>query len=54
MVIEALKYHALPERRTKFPANRVTPRKSTVGQLYSVAGCVRVEDMVNCKSTCYV
>ncbi|XP_066903473.1 kelch-like protein 5 isoform X2 [Halyomorpha halys] len=51
LIIEALKYHAVPERRTKLPANRVTPRKSTVGQLFSVAGCVRVEDMVNWSST---
>ena len=49
LVIEALQYHALPVRRTKFADNRITPRKSTIGQLYSVAGCVRIEDMVNCE-----
>ncbi|CAH1397653.1 unnamed protein product [Nezara viridula] len=51
MVIDALSYHAVPERRTKFPPARITPRKSTIGSLYFVAGCERVEGFLHCACT---
>lgn len=38
LVIEALKYHLLPERRLLLQSGRTRPRKSTVGQLLLVGG----------------
>jgi kelch-like protein 1/4/5 len=38
LVIEALKYHLLPERRLSMQSARTKPRKSTVGVLYAVGG----------------
>ncbi|KAK0046000.1 kelch-like protein 5, partial [Biomphalaria glabrata] len=36
LIMEALKYHLLPERRSSFQSPRTKPRKSTVGVLYAV------------------
>ena len=38
LVIEALKYHLLPERRSLLQSGRTRPRKSTVGQMLLVGG----------------
>ncbi|XP_049954201.1 kelch-like protein 5 isoform X1 [Schistocerca serialis cubense] len=38
LVMEALKYHLLPERRPRLQSVRTRPRKSTVGSLYAVGG----------------
>lgn len=38
LLMEAMKYHLLPERRTMFQSPRTKPRKSTVGALYAVGG----------------
>ncbi|XP_008552054.1 kelch-like protein 5 [Microplitis demolitor] len=38
LVMEALKYHLLPERRALLQSCRTRPRKATVGQLLSVGG----------------
>ncbi|XP_063227513.1 kelch-like protein 5 [Bacillus rossius redtenbacheri] len=38
LVMEALKYHLLPERRPMLQSPRTRPRKSTVGALYAVGG----------------
>ncbi|OWF36475.1 kelch-like protein 5 isoform X1 [Mizuhopecten yessoensis] len=38
LIMEALKYHLLPERRSSFQSPRTKPRKSTVGVLYAVGG----------------
>ncbi|KAK0170163.1 hypothetical protein PV328_010760 [Microctonus aethiopoides] len=38
LVMEALKYHLLPERRSLLQSNRTRPRKATVGQLLAVGG----------------
>ncbi|KAF6205181.1 hypothetical protein GE061_019348 [Apolygus lucorum] len=38
LVVEALTYHILPERRSTLHSFRTTPRKSTVGHLYAVGG----------------
>ena len=38
LIVEALKYHLLPERRSMLQSARTRPRKSTVGQLYIVGG----------------
>lgn len=38
LVMEAMKYHLLPERRPSMQSSRTKPRKSTVGVLYAVGG----------------
>jgi len=38
LIMEALKYHLLPERRLSMQSSRTKPRKSTVGVLYAVGG----------------
>lgn len=38
LIMEALKYHLLPERRSSFQSPRTKPRKSTVGIMYAVGG----------------
>ncbi|XP_073968463.1 kelch-like protein 5 [Rhodnius prolixus] len=38
LLMEALKYHLLPERRSDFYSWRTVPRKSTIGLLYAVGG----------------
>ncbi|XP_043679056.1 kelch-like protein 5 [Vespula pensylvanica] len=38
LIIEALKYHLLPERRPLLQSNRTKPRKATVGELLAVGG----------------
>lgn len=38
LILEALNYHLLPERRSQFQTMRTQPRKSTVGILYAVGG----------------
>ena len=38
LLMEAMKYHLLPERRPMMQSPRTKPRKSTVGALYAVGG----------------
>nr|XP_006004421.1 PREDICTED: kelch-like protein 5 isoform X2 [Latimeria chalumnae] len=38
LIIEAMKYHLLPERRPMLQSPRTKPRKSTVGVLFAVGG----------------
>ena len=38
LIMEAMKYHLLPERRLALQSTRTKPRKSTVGVLYAVGG----------------
>jgi kelch-like protein 1/4/5 len=38
LLLEAMKYHLLPERRSMLQSPRTKPRKSTVGALYAVGG----------------
>jgi len=38
LIMEAMKYHLLPERRPSLQSSRTKPRKSTVGVLYAVGG----------------
>ncbi len=38
LIMEALKYHLLPERRLSLQSPRTKPRKSTVGVVYAVGG----------------
>ena len=38
LLMEAMKYHLLPERRPMMQSPRTRPRKSTMGALYAVGG----------------
>lgn len=38
LLMEAMKYHLLPERQPMMQSPRTKPRKSTVGALYAVGG----------------
>lgn len=38
LLLEAMKYHLLPERRAQMQNSRTKPRKSSVGLLYVVGG----------------
>ncbi|XP_014235345.2 kelch-like protein 5 [Trichogramma pretiosum] len=38
LIMEALKYHLLPERRSIMQSNRTRPRKATVGHLLAIGG----------------
>jgi hypothetical protein len=38
LLLEAMKYHLLPERRAQMQSSRTKPRKSNVGLLYVVGG----------------
>lgn len=38
LIMEAMKYHLLPERRVALQSPRTRPRKSTVGHLFAVGG----------------
>ena len=38
LILEAMKYHLLPERRSLLQNTRTCPRKATVGFLYAVGG----------------
>jgi kelch-like protein 1/4/5 len=38
LILEAMKYHLLPERRSQLQSSRTCPRKATVGYLYAVGG----------------
>lgn len=38
LIMEAMKYHLLPERRPMLQSSRTHPRKSTVGVMYAVGG----------------
>nr|XP_033805879.1 kelch-like protein 1 [Geotrypetes seraphini] len=38
LILEAMKYHLLPERRLLMQSPRTKPRKSTVGTMYAVGG----------------
>ena len=46
LIMEAMKYHLLPERRLALQSIRTKPRKATVGVLYAVGGmdCTKGED----------
>uniref|UniRef100_A0A7M4EUK6 BTB domain-containing protein n=1 Tax=Crocodylus porosus TaxID=8502 RepID=A0A7M4EUK6_CROPO len=45
LLMEAMKYHLLPERRSMMQSPRTKPRKSTVGSLYAVGGMDATKDL---------
>lgn len=38
LIMEAMKYHLLPERRPLMQSPRTRPRKATVGTLFAIGG----------------
>lgn len=52
LIMEALKYHLLPERRSSFQSPRTKPRKSTVGIMYAVGGIDCNKGKLTQKSPC--
>lgn len=38
LVMEAFKWHLMPERRAQITSDRTKPRKSTVGRLLAIGG----------------
>lgn len=47
LLMEAMKYHLLPERRSMLQSPRTKPRKSTVGALYAVGGMDAAKGKIN-------
>uniref|UniRef100_A0A1I8Q1D0 Kelch-like protein diablo n=1 Tax=Stomoxys calcitrans TaxID=35570 RepID=A0A1I8Q1D0_STOCA len=54
LVMEALKWHLLPERRSLISSERTKPRKSTVGRLLAVGGmdAHKVKGAISIESYC--
>jgi kelch-like protein 1/4/5 len=54
LVMEAMKWHLLPERRSQITTQRTRPRKSTIGRLLTIGGMdmhkVRVLVVVRCSA----
>ncbi|KPP59199.1 kelch-like protein 4-like [Scleropages formosus] len=50
LLMEAMKYHLLPERRPMLQSPRTKPRKSTVGALYAVGGMDATKGPVHAES----
>jgi len=53
LIMEAMKYHLLPERRLSLQSPRTKPRKSTVGVLYAVGGMDCTKGMHNTNAGCH-
>lgn len=52
LVMEALKWHLLPERRTQISSHRTRPRKSTMGKLLAVGGMDAHKGAISIESYC--
>lgn len=52
LVMEALKWHLLPERRAQFTSHRTKPRKSTMGRLLAVGGVDAHKGAISIESYC--
>lgn len=52
LVMEALKWHLLPERRAQFSSHRTRPRKSTMGRLLAVGGMDAHKGAISIESFC--
>ena len=47
LIMEAMKYHLLPERRPMLQSPRTKPRKSTVGTLSAIGGMYSTKGATN-------
>ncbi|KAH8356643.1 hypothetical protein KR084_010975 [Drosophila pseudotakahashii] len=52
LVMEAFKWHLMPERRSRIATERTTPRKSTVGRLLAVGGMDAHKGAISIESYC--
>lgn len=52
LVMEALKWHLLPERRALISSQRTRPRKSTMGKLLAVGGMIAHKGAISIESYC--
>lgn len=52
LVMEALKYHLMPERRAQITSDRTRPRKSTVGKLLAISGIDAHRGSISIESFC--
>lgn len=52
LVMEALKWHLLPERRSQVSTKRTRPRKSTMGKLLAVGGMDAQKGAISIESYC--
>lgn len=52
LVMEALKWHLLPERRSQVSSKRTRPRKSTMGKLLAVGGLDAHKGAISIESYC--
>lgn len=52
LVMEALKWHLLPERRSQVSTKRTRPRKSTMGKLLAVGGMDAHKGAISIESYC--
>ncbi|XP_037938704.1 kelch-like protein 5 isoform X2 [Teleopsis dalmanni] len=52
LIMEALKWHLLPERRSLIASKRTKPRKSTVGRLLAVGGMDAHKGAIGIESYC--
>lgn len=52
LVMEALKWHLMPERRAQISSDRTRPRKSTVGRLLAIGGVDAHRGSVSIESFC--
>lgn len=52
LVMEALKWHLLPERRMQLASHRTRPRKSTMGRLLAVGGVDAQKGAISIESFC--
>lgn len=52
LVMEALKWHLMPERRAQISSDRTRPRKSTVGKLLAIGGVDAHRGSISIESFC--
>lgn len=52
LILEAFKYHLIPERRDQITSDRTRPRKSTVGKLLAISGIDAHRGSISIESFC--
>lgn len=52
LVMEAFKWHLMPERRSQITSDRTRPRKSTIGKLLAIGGVDQHRGKISIESYC--
>lgn len=52
LILEAMKWHLMPDRRTLYSTDRTKPRKSTVGKLLAIGGMDSHKGCITIESYC--